>query len=144
MSSVAQTNFVLDGRFARELAEMSIPWQAEEAPDPRLLVLNEPLATELGLDPTSLRTPEGLLLLIGNSVPEGATPVAQAYAGHQFGGTAPVWATDGHSCSVRWWTSTAGSATSTSKAPAAHRSPAAVTDWQQSVRCCASTLSVRQ
>lgn len=89
MSSVAQTNFVLDGRFARELAEMSIPWQAEEAPDPRLLVLNEPLATELGLDPTSLRTPEGLLLLIGNSVPEGATPVAQAYAGHQFGGYSP-------------------------------------------------------
>lgn len=89
MSSLAQTNVVLDGRFARELAEMAIPWQAEEAPDPRLLVLNEPLATELGLDPTSLRTPEGLLLLIGNSVPEGATPVAQAYAGHQFGGYSP-------------------------------------------------------
>lgn len=89
MSSVAQTNVVLDGRFARELAEMAVPWQAEEAPDPRLLVLNEPLATELGLDPTSLRTPEGLLLLIGNSVPDGATPVAQAYAGHQFGGYSP-------------------------------------------------------
>lgn len=89
MRSVAQTNVVLDGRFARELAEMAIPWQAEEAPDPRLLVLNEPLAMELGLDPTSLRTPEGLLLLIGNSVPEGATPVAQAYAGHQFGGYSP-------------------------------------------------------
>ncbi|MDT7787994.1 MAG: serine/tyrosine/threonine adenylyltransferase, partial [Pseudonocardiales bacterium] len=53
------------------------------------LVLNEPLAAELGLDPGFLRSPEGLLLLIGNLVPDGATPVAQAYAGHQFGWFAP-------------------------------------------------------
>lgn len=89
MSSPAQIHVAFDGRFARELAEMAIPWQADEAPDPRLLVLNEPLAIELGLDPISLRTSEGLLLLIGNSVPDGATPVAQAYAGHQFGGYSP-------------------------------------------------------
>ncbi|WP_309105324.1 protein adenylyltransferase SelO family protein [Arthrobacter sp.] len=89
MSSPAQTNVAFDGRFARELPEMAIPWQADGAPDPRLLVLNEPLAIELGLDPISLRTSEGLLLLIGNSIPEGATPVAQAYAGHQFGGYSP-------------------------------------------------------
>lgn len=68
---------------------MAIPWRAEEAPDPRLLVLNEPLATELGLDPAYLRSSEGLLLLIGNQVPSDATPVAQAYAGHQFGWYAP-------------------------------------------------------
>ena len=79
----------LDGRFARELAEMALPWQAEKAPDPRLLVLNEPLATELGIDPAFLRSAEGLRLLIGNLVPDGATPVAQAYAGHQFGGYSP-------------------------------------------------------
>jgi uncharacterized protein YdiU (UPF0061 family) len=79
----------LDHRFARELAEMALPWQAEEAPDPRLLVLNEPLATELGLDPASLRNSDGLRLLVGNLVPDGATPVAQAYAGHQFGGFVP-------------------------------------------------------
>ena len=89
MSSLAQTNVAFDGRFARELPEMAISWQAEAAPDPQLLVLNEPLATELGLDPASLRTSEGLLLLIGNSVPDGAAPVAQAYAGHQFGGYSP-------------------------------------------------------
>jgi uncharacterized protein YdiU (UPF0061 family) len=79
----------LDDRFARELAEMAVPWQAEEVPDPRLLVLNEPLATELGLDPAWLRTSAGLRLLVGNRVPSGATPVAQAYAGHQFGGFVP-------------------------------------------------------
>lgn len=79
----------LDNQFARELAELGIPWQAEEAPEPRLLVLNEPLAAELGLDPAWLRTDEGVQLLLGSALPAGATPVAQAYAGHQFGGYSP-------------------------------------------------------
>jgi uncharacterized protein YdiU (UPF0061 family) len=83
------TTVTLENRFARELAEMAVPWQAEEAPDPRLLVLNEPLATELRLDPAWLRSSDGLRLLVGNVVPSGATPVAQAYAGHQFGGFVP-------------------------------------------------------
>src|ERR687890_396362 len=75
-----------DDRFARELPEMAVPWQADEVPDPQLLVLNDALATELGLDPDALRSPEGVRLLVGNAVPDGAKPVAQAYAGHQFGG----------------------------------------------------------
>lgn len=79
----------LDDRFARALPEMALPWQAEEAPEPRLLALNEPLATELGLDPAGLRTPAGLRLLVGTAVPDGARPVAQAYSGHQFGGFTP-------------------------------------------------------
>ena len=89
MSTAAEPAVSLEGRFAREVAEMALPWQAEEAPDPRLLVLNEPLAAELGLDPAALRGPEGVRLLIGNRVPPGATPVAQVYAGHQFGGYSP-------------------------------------------------------
>ncbi|MFE4228867.1 YdiU family protein [Arthrobacter sp. NPDC056886] len=89
MSDIAHSTVTFNGRFAREFKEMAIPWRAEEAPDPRLLVLNEPLATELGLDPAFLRSPEGLLLLIGNAVPAEASPVAQAYAGHQFGWYAP-------------------------------------------------------
>jgi uncharacterized protein YdiU (UPF0061 family) len=79
----------LDDRFSRELPEMALPWQAEEAPDPELLVLNERLAGELGLDPAWLRGAQGLGLLLGTHVPSGATPVAQAYAGHQFGGYVP-------------------------------------------------------
>jgi uncharacterized protein YdiU (UPF0061 family) len=54
-----------------------------------LLVLNEHLAAELGLEPDWLRSPDGLRFLVGNLVPSGATPVAQAYAGHQFGGFVP-------------------------------------------------------
>lgn len=90
MSTTTPTTLTFDGRFAREFEELAVPWQAEEAPSPQLLVLNEPLASELGLDPALLRTPEGTLMLIGNRVPEGATPVAQAYAGHQFGGYSPL------------------------------------------------------
>jgi uncharacterized protein YdiU (UPF0061 family) len=84
----AQT-VTLDDRFARELAELAVDWRAEEAPDPRLLVLNEPLAGELGLDPESLRQADGVRLLTGEQVPDGARPVAQAYAGHQFGMYSP-------------------------------------------------------
>jgi uncharacterized protein YdiU (UPF0061 family) len=83
------TPLVLGDRFARELPEMALPWQAETAPDPQLLVLNVGLAGELGLDPSWLRGDEGVRLLTGAAVPEGATPVAQAYAGHQFGGYSP-------------------------------------------------------
>ncbi|RBY79573.1 YdiU family protein [Geodermatophilus sp. TF02-6] len=89
MSVAPPPTVTLGHRFARELPELALPWQAEEAPDPRLLVLNEPLAAELGLDPDWLRTPEGTGLLTGTVVPDGATPVAQAYAGHQFGGFVP-------------------------------------------------------
>ncbi|MDQ0732019.1 protein adenylyltransferase SelO [Arthrobacter sp. B1I2] len=90
MTAAAESTVNFDGRFARELAELAVPWQAEEAPSPELLVLNEKLAYDLGLDPQYLRSPEGVRLLVGNHVPEGATPVAQAYAGHQFGGYSPL------------------------------------------------------
>ena len=89
MSVAPAPTVPLGNRFARELPELAIPWRAEPAPDPQLLVLNEPLAAELGLDPSWLRTPEGVRLLTGQSVPAGAAPVAQAYAGHQFGGFVP-------------------------------------------------------
>nr|WP_243395206.1 YdiU family protein [Nocardioides currus] len=79
----------LQGRFASELPELAIAWRAETTPDPELVVLNEPLARELGLDPVWLRSPEGVGLLTGTLLPEDATPVAQAYAGHQFGGYSP-------------------------------------------------------
>lgn len=56
---------------------------------PRLLALNLPLAHGLGLDADWLQGPEGVAMLAGNAFPGWATPVAQAYAGHQFGGWVP-------------------------------------------------------
>ena len=52
---------------------------------PRLIRLNVPLAEALGLDPAALASPEGVQMLAGNVIPEGAEPLAQAYAGHQYG-----------------------------------------------------------
>ena len=80
---------MLQDRFFRELPEMAVPWQAEPAPDPQLLVLNEPLAADLGLDASWLRSADGLRFLVGDLLPSGAAPVAQAYAGHQFGNFVP-------------------------------------------------------
>ncbi|MDQ0768939.1 uncharacterized protein YdiU (UPF0061 family) [Pseudarthrobacter defluvii] len=90
MTAAAESTVAFDGRFARELSDLAVPWQAEESPGPELLVLNEKLAEDLGLDPEYLRSHQGVRLLVGNYVPPGATPVAQAYAGHQFGGYSPL------------------------------------------------------
>jgi len=52
---------------------------------PRLVKLNEELAQALSLDVDALRSEVGVAVLAGNRVAEGAEPLAQAYAGHQFG-----------------------------------------------------------
>jgi uncharacterized protein YdiU (UPF0061 family) len=56
---------------------------------PKLIKLNRQLASDLGFDPDWLASPEGVEVLAGNRVPEGAEPTAMAYAGHQFGGFVP-------------------------------------------------------
>jgi serine/tyrosine/threonine adenylyltransferase len=56
---------------------------------PRLIKLNWPLAVHLGLDPDRLASPEGTEILAGKRLPDGADPIAMAYAGHQFGHFVP-------------------------------------------------------
>ncbi|MGF6432831.1 protein adenylyltransferase SelO [Bradyrhizobium sp. Pha-3] len=56
---------------------------------PRLIKLNRALAVQLGLDPDLLSTPEGAEILAGKRLPDGADPIAMAYAGHQFGHFVP-------------------------------------------------------
>lgn len=89
MTTETGSPVTLGSRYATELAELTVPWKAADTTDPRLLVLNESLAEQLGLGADYLRSEEGVRLLVGNHVPEGAAPVAQAYAGHQFGGYSP-------------------------------------------------------
>ena len=81
--------FRFDNTYARELPGLYLPWKPAPAPAARLLFLNEPLADELGLDRTALLSDAGAAIFAGNAVPEGADPLAQAYAGHQFGGFSP-------------------------------------------------------
>ena len=89
MTVASDLQFTFDNTFARDLVGLYEPWQATTSPAPQLLVLNAELTEELGLDADALATPAGLAMLVGNEPPPGATPVAMAYAGHQFGGFSP-------------------------------------------------------
>jgi len=89
MTLTAPTLFAFEDSFVRELEELYVPWQATPVAAPRLLALNDDLATELGVDADALRTEGGVAILAGSAAPAGATPVAQAYAGHQFGSYSP-------------------------------------------------------
>jgi uncharacterized protein YdiU (UPF0061 family) len=83
------THIAFDNSYARDLAGFYVPCQPERVPAPELLFFNHGLAEELRLglgahDPAALAA-----IFSGNRLPEGATPIAQAYAGHQFGQFSP-------------------------------------------------------
>ena len=82
-------NFNFDNSFARSLEGFFVSCQAEPASAPKLLQFNHALAEELGLDSVALDSEEGLAVFSGNLLPEGSEPLAQGYAGHQFGGFSP-------------------------------------------------------
>jgi uncharacterized protein YdiU (UPF0061 family) len=81
--------FPFDNTYARLPQGFAAPAMPAPAPAPQLLFLNQALATELGLDAAQLEGPAGAALFAGNALPAGAQPLAQAYAGHQFGGFSP-------------------------------------------------------
>ena len=81
--------FAFENTFADELPGLFEPWRATKVASPKLLVFNDELAVELGLDPAALRTEQGAHLLAGSLVQPDSRPLAQAYAGHQFGGYSP-------------------------------------------------------
>ena len=56
-----------------------------EVSNPKLILLNEPLLKSLGLDKEALSLLAWGNIFSGNEIPEKAYPIAQAYAGHQFG-----------------------------------------------------------
>lgn len=57
----------------------------EKILNPKLVEFNKELAEDLGLDLKFLNSDEEIQYLVGNKLLEGSTPIAQAYAGHQFG-----------------------------------------------------------
>ena len=79
--------------FEHSYAALPANFYARVAPtpvtSPRLIKLNRLLAVHLGLDPDRLSSPEGAEILAGKRVPDGADPIAMAYAGHQFGHFVP-------------------------------------------------------
>jgi uncharacterized protein YdiU (UPF0061 family) len=80
--------FAFDNSYARLPQHFFARQAPSQASEPWLIKLNEPLAAELGLDVEALKR-EGAAIFSGNLVPEGADPLAMAYAGHQFGGFVP-------------------------------------------------------
>ena len=86
----------LSADYAQALAELGRPWTPilpeppAAGPGPRLLAANDALAAELGIDADWLHTPEALAVLGARAVLPGSQPVAQAYAGHQFGSYSPL------------------------------------------------------
>src|SRR5438128_12172743 len=87
--STAAARFAFDNTYARELEGFYVPWTAAQVARPALVQLNRALAEELGLDAEAFDSEEGTQIFAGNVIPEGAVPLAQAYAGHQFGGFSP-------------------------------------------------------
>jgi uncharacterized protein YdiU (UPF0061 family) len=81
--------FAFDNTYARELEGFYVSWHAAQVAEPRLVKFNRELAEELGLDAAALDSSEGARIFSGNATPDGAAPLAQAYAGHQFGGFVP-------------------------------------------------------
>ena len=81
--------FLFDNTYARDLPDFYVPWKPASVAAPRLVFFNDALAAELGLDAPALSGPDGAALFAGNVLPQGAEPIAQAYAGHQFGGFSP-------------------------------------------------------
>jgi serine/tyrosine/threonine adenylyltransferase len=84
-----ELGFQFDNSYARELPGFYAPATAATAPAPRLVKLNHALARELGLNAEALDSPVGAEIFSGNYAPPGAEPLAQAYAGHQFGNFVP-------------------------------------------------------
>jgi len=78
-----------DNSYARELPQACVPWRAQASPRPRELFWNADLASTLdaGMSDWDLAQREAVFGAV--ELPEGAQPVAQAYAGHQFGGFSP-------------------------------------------------------
>ena len=88
-TAAAPELFRFDNTYARELTGCYAAVTPATVPAPELLRLNDALARELGVDVAALDPALAAAVFAGNVVPAGATPIAQAYAGHQFGGFTP-------------------------------------------------------
>jgi uncharacterized protein YdiU (UPF0061 family) len=81
--------FRFDNSYARDLPGFYATWPPATAPAPQLLYGNGALAAQLGGPADAVQGPDAAAMWSGNSPPDGAEPLAQAYAGHQFGHFSP-------------------------------------------------------
>ncbi|QOS79709.1 YdiU family protein [Paenibacillus sp. JNUCC31] len=74
-----------DNSYARLPQTYFTRQEAEPVESPKMIIFNTLLAASLGLNAETLNSDEGANIFAGNLIPKGAEPLAQAYAGHQFG-----------------------------------------------------------
>lgn len=74
-----------DNSYARLPKLFFSPTNPTPVQAPKLIILNDQIVKSLGLNVKELQSDDGVAMLAGNKIPEGAAPIAQAYAGHQFG-----------------------------------------------------------
>jgi len=83
--AIIETGWNIDNSYARLPKSFFTSLNPVPVRSPELIILNYPLATSLGLNVEALKSKDDIEVLAGNRIPEGALPLAQAYAGHQFG-----------------------------------------------------------
>ncbi len=83
--AIIETGWNLDNSYARLPKLFFSSINPTPVRSPKLIILNNQLATSLGLNVQALQSEDGVAVIAGNQIPEGASPLAQAYAGHQFG-----------------------------------------------------------
>jgi len=82
---VIETGWNIDNSYARLPKSFFTRLDPNPVPSPKMIIFNDALATSMGLNAQALQSKDGVAVLAGNQVIEGALPLAQAYAGHQFG-----------------------------------------------------------
>jgi serine/tyrosine/threonine adenylyltransferase len=82
---LSKTGWNFDNSYARLPQTFFTSQNPTPVRSPKIAVFNKPLATSLGLNGEALQSEDGAALFAGNKIPDGAAPLAQAYAGHQFG-----------------------------------------------------------
>lgn len=88
-ASIAEHNNVgwrFDNTYVRLPEVLFAPAEPIAVREPRASILNYRLAEELGLNLGALSPQAAAALFAGQELPNGSRPIAQAYAGHQFGG----------------------------------------------------------
>lgn len=80
-----KTGWKLDNSYANLPKTFFSKQNPTSVRSPKLIILNNPLAASLGLNIEYMQDGDGVSILAGNNIPDSSLPIAQAYAGHQFG-----------------------------------------------------------
>ncbi|WP_088103292.1 protein adenylyltransferase SelO [Halalkalibacter urbisdiaboli] len=83
--TIIEAGWNLDNSYARLPKSFFTSHNPTPVRAPKLVIFNDSLAASLGLKNEALKSEEGVEVFAGNQIPEGSSPLAQAYAGHQFG-----------------------------------------------------------